>query len=167
MESCSALLALCTGNSPVPNSPHKGEWRGALMFSLICAWISDWVNNRETDDSRRHRGHYDVNVMDLANFPNHFISSSHVRGASRQQCCGALVVFRHMIAVNKSSWHILHLNRLFHGLCSIIDALRTYGGTIWVPNSGFHGKYMVGAFHLGSIIKIFPGKGRDKQITKM
>ena len=24
--------------SPV-NSPHKGQWRGALMFSLICAWI--------------------------------------------------------------------------------------------------------------------------------
>ena len=28
--------------SPV-NSPHKGQWRGALMFSLICAWINDWV----------------------------------------------------------------------------------------------------------------------------
>ena len=26
--------------SPV-NSPHKGQWRGALMFSLICAWIND------------------------------------------------------------------------------------------------------------------------------
>ena len=24
--------------SPV-NSPHKGQWRGALMFSLICVWI--------------------------------------------------------------------------------------------------------------------------------
>ena len=31
--------------SPV-NSPHKGQWRGALMFSLICAWINGWVNNR-------------------------------------------------------------------------------------------------------------------------
>ena len=26
--------------------PHKGQWRGALMFSFICAWINDWVNNR-------------------------------------------------------------------------------------------------------------------------
>ena len=33
------------------------------MFSLICAWINDWVNNREAGDLRRHRGHYDVNVM--------------------------------------------------------------------------------------------------------
>ena len=64
METCSALLALCAGNSPVPvNSPHKGQWRGALMLSLICAWINDWVNNHEAGYLRRHRGHYDVNVM--------------------------------------------------------------------------------------------------------
>ena len=65
METFSALLALCAGNSPVPaNSPHKGQWRGALMFPLICVWINDWVNNREAGDLRRHRGHYDVSVMD-------------------------------------------------------------------------------------------------------
>ena len=29
------------------SSPHKGQWRGALIFSLICAWINDSVNNRE------------------------------------------------------------------------------------------------------------------------
>ena len=50
--------------SPV-NSPHKGQWRrgGALMFSLICAWINGWVNNREAGDLRRHHAHYDVTVM--------------------------------------------------------------------------------------------------------
>ena len=48
--------------SPV-NSPHKGQWRGALMLCLICAWINGWVNNRETGDLRRHRAHYDVIVM--------------------------------------------------------------------------------------------------------
>ena len=47
--------------SPV-NSPHKGQWRGALMFSLICARINGWVNNGETGDLRRHRAHYDVIV---------------------------------------------------------------------------------------------------------
>ena len=26
-------------------------------------WINGWVNNREASDLRRHRGHYDVNVM--------------------------------------------------------------------------------------------------------
>ena len=48
--------------SPV-NSPHNGQWRGALMFSLICARINAWVNNREVDDLRRHRPHYNVIVM--------------------------------------------------------------------------------------------------------
>ena len=48
--------------SPV-NSPHKGPWRGALMFTLICTRINGWVNNREADDLRRNRVHYDVIVM--------------------------------------------------------------------------------------------------------
>ena len=48
--------------SPV-NSPHKGQWRGALMFTLICARINVWVNNREAGDLRRNRVHYDVIVM--------------------------------------------------------------------------------------------------------
>ena len=38
MKTLSALLVLCAGNSPVTTEfPHKGQWRGALMFSLICA----------------------------------------------------------------------------------------------------------------------------------
>ena len=48
--------------SPV-NSPHKGQWRGALMFTLICTRINGWVNNCEAGDLRRNRAHYDVIVM--------------------------------------------------------------------------------------------------------
>ena len=33
------------------------------MFSLICAWINGWVNNREAGDLRRHRTHHDVTLM--------------------------------------------------------------------------------------------------------
>ena len=33
------------------------------MFSLICVWKNVWVNNREADDLRRYRAHYDVSVM--------------------------------------------------------------------------------------------------------
>ena len=50
--------------SPV-NSPHKGQWRGALMFTLICARINGWVNNHEAGDLRRYRTHYDVIVMGM------------------------------------------------------------------------------------------------------
>ena len=64
MKTFSALLTICAGNSPVTvNSPHKGQWRGALMFSLICARMNGWINNREAGDLRRHRAHYDVTVM--------------------------------------------------------------------------------------------------------
>ena len=52
METFSALLAICAGNSSVP-----------VMFSLICIWINRWVNNGEADDLRRYRAHYDVIVM--------------------------------------------------------------------------------------------------------
>ena len=45
------------------NSPDKGQWRGALIFSLICAWINGWVNNREAGELRRHRAHYDAIVI--------------------------------------------------------------------------------------------------------
>ena len=54
-------------DSPV-NSLHKGQWRGALVFSLICAWINGWVNNRETGDLGRHQTHCDVTVMTLYTF---------------------------------------------------------------------------------------------------
>ena len=49
------------------NSPHKGQWRGALMFSLICVWISGWVNNREAGDLKRYCVHCDVIVMQRTN----------------------------------------------------------------------------------------------------
>ena len=39
--------------SPV-NSTHKGKGRGALMFTLICARINEWGNNREADQ-RKHQ----------------------------------------------------------------------------------------------------------------
>ena len=46
METFSALLAICGGihRSPV-NSPHKGQWRGALTFPLI------WLNRQLSKQS--------------------------------------------------------------------------------------------------------------------
>ena len=54
----SALLALCAGNSPVTGEfPSQRPVTRSLMFSLSCAWMNDWINNREAGDLRRH---YDV-----------------------------------------------------------------------------------------------------------
>ena len=44
-------------------SPHKGQWRGALIFSLIYAWTKGWVNNRDAGGLGRYFTHYDVTVM--------------------------------------------------------------------------------------------------------
>ena len=48
---------------PPVNSPHKGQWRGVLMFSLIYARNNSWANNGDTGDLRRHRAYCDVIVM--------------------------------------------------------------------------------------------------------
>ena len=49
--------------SDVRGSPHKGQWRGAMIFSLICAWTNGWVNNRDSSDLRHQYAHNDVTVM--------------------------------------------------------------------------------------------------------
>ena len=45
---------------PPVNSPHKGQWRGALIFLWSAPVINGWVNNREAGG---HRTHFDVTVM--------------------------------------------------------------------------------------------------------
>ena len=57
-----------TGHRSPVNSPHKGQWRGALMFSLICVWVNGWVNNCEAGDLRRNR-----TLLRQCNIQTHFI----------------------------------------------------------------------------------------------
>ena len=58
------ILALCAGNPPVTGGfPSQRPVTGALVFSLICAPTKGWPNNRDADDLRCHRAHYDVTVM--------------------------------------------------------------------------------------------------------
>ena len=45
------------------DSPHKGQWRGALMFSLMCVRTNGWINSWYAGDLRRHMAHCDVTVM--------------------------------------------------------------------------------------------------------
>ena len=82
METFSALLAFCAGNSPVPGEFHaqrpvtrsfcllKRLFRRrskitSVMLSLICVWTNAWVNNRDAGDLRRYHAHYDVIVMQV------------------------------------------------------------------------------------------------------
>ena len=84
--------------SPV-NSPHKGQWRGALMCSLICAWINGWVNNRAAGDMRRHCAHYYVIVV------------YHI-------CNGSWQISKTLRLYRKSSWLSNHDNSVQIGVWS-------------------------------------------------
>ena len=55
--------------SPV-NSHHKRLWRGAFMFSLICAWTNVWVNNRNAGDLMTSPRYSDVTLMVNRSIPN-------------------------------------------------------------------------------------------------
>ena len=78
MDEFSALLALVRGiNRPPMNSPDKGQWRGALKFSLIYPLTYGWVNIGDAGCLRRHCSHYDDTVMDC----------SEIWQASEQQNC--------------------------------------------------------------------------------
>ena len=68
---------------PPVKSPHKGQWRGALMFPLICAWINGWVNNRYAGDLRHHHAHYDITIMLLAFCSVWFTASNCIKGQWR------------------------------------------------------------------------------------
>ena len=68
METFSAWLVLCAGKSPVTGEfPSQSQWRGALMFTLFCAW-NCFGKQREAGDLRRHSAHYDVIVMGFFQF---------------------------------------------------------------------------------------------------
>ena len=49
------------------DSPLKGQWRGALLFYLICAWTNGLAKNRDAGDLRHHHALYDVTVMIVEN----------------------------------------------------------------------------------------------------
>ena len=70
------------------NSPHKGRWRGALMFTLICARVNGWVNNGKAGDLIRYRAHYDVIVMwcRVANAQNYIARTSDFIAHKRPLC---------------------------------------------------------------------------------
>ena len=62
MTSSNGNIFRVTGHLCGKLTGDKDQWRGALMFSLICAWINGWENNRAAGDLRRHRAHYDIIV---------------------------------------------------------------------------------------------------------
>ena len=112
------------------NSPHKGQWRGALMFSLIWTWTNGWVNNRDAGDLRCHRAHYDITaIKSYFGFTidtTYFIladdlfrvycedlgeNSPCYNGTSLYWECILLIQSGAIIIWSRTSYHIQHCNR--------------------------------------------------------
>ena len=67
--------------------PQKGQWRGALIFSLICAWTNGWANNRDAGNLRLHCAHYDVTVMVQGSHSHSECTHAHLWPSSTPYCC--------------------------------------------------------------------------------
>ena len=124
METFSCYWPFVRGIHPSPvNSPRKGQWRGALMFSLIYAWTNIWVNNRDAGHLRRHRAHYGVIVMcywisvsSAGQFREHpwhpeatrhgAVPSQHQHGCQETRC-----IFPHLPAITSAQTRHLYPRR--------------------------------------------------------
>ena len=92
------------------NSPHKGQWRGCFLWS--APWINGWLSNREAGDLRRHRVHYDVNVMFKSIFVYlfqilHYLITSSSCGVSLEGMKAKLIKgVKHRLLFRYLSWRI-------------------------------------------------------------
>ena len=120
--------------SPV-NYWHKGQWRGASVFSLICVRMNGWVNNREAGDLRRHRVHYNVTVMQ-GNCLDPFDSNSRPCDSAQSYICVFVCVrtyVRMYVLVFtdwcKMSWYQVvkdrHVTKAMFYPCLLISAILT------------------------------------------
>ena len=102
--------------SPV-NSPHKGQWRGDMMFSLICAWINGWVNNRGAGDLRRNRAHYDVTAMSIEMYMPH----SNVPYKYQLTCRSCRKSYVAIKVAKHENFHTenIHLNNVCCNCCNV------------------------------------------------
>ena len=121
METFSALLGLCAGNSSVTSEfPSPRPVTRGLMFSLICVQINGWVNNCKAGDLRRHRAHHDVAVMfyhsndcaavdyinalttlQLLYWPQNWLLCRH------WSCHSDSLQRLHTVMIHLSTWHLL------------------------------------------------------------
>ena len=85
------LCGEITGHRWIP--PTKGQWRGIWIFSLICAWIKGWINNREAGYLRCHRAHYDVIVMRKF----HTFCETHYMTWNRKHTCESTYLKRYRL----------------------------------------------------------------------
>ena len=100
--------------SPV-NSPHKGQWREDLKFSLICVWINGWVNNRKIGFETLSRPLWPhCNEWQVFSYCN---SEGNIQNVKLKICLKALpkitwpgIIYEHIMVTNIIEGHSYPLN---------------------------------------------------------
>ena len=112
--------------------PHKDHWRGALVFSRICAWTNGWANSRDALDLGHHGAHCDVTIMLYrGNGSNHFrrqaINGINDDLLSVGDTCGIRIkIFR----IHLKEMHLNTSATKWHSFCSAINVLSHWMNTI-------------------------------------
>ena len=107
------------------NSPHKGQWRGALMLSLICAWTKGWANNQNAGDLRCYCARYDITVMTFCTF-----QEPHNTAIGNCAVC---------VTVKSSWWQSVPYDTVISELYKSQDGSDTY--IQWRENNSFVGLF--------------------------
>ena len=96
------------------------------MFSLICARINSWENNREAGDLRRHRTHYDFVVMNQKFWPRISTFKLEQNGNSHfaEYILKSIFVEKHICTLSQIS-----LN--FVSKCSIVEKSALVQVMVW------------------------------------
>ena len=93
------------------DSPYKGQWCGAFLFSVIWAWAKVWANNRDAGNLRLHRTHYAVTVMVL----NLFYDTSSLNMTT---LTARYAIFQLCVNIwTLREWPCIHFLKLTYSLC--------------------------------------------------
>ena len=100
------------------NSAHKGQWRRALIFSFICAWINGCVNNHKAGDLRRHHVHYDIAIFMMIDMTYHFHGITYIVPAT---VCEMFMLPGKKVIINKYALAILI--EILLSVCSTVSTV--------------------------------------------
>ena len=93
-------------HQPPVDSPHKGQWHGAMKFYLIFALTNGWANHRDAGDLRRYRAH-DVTVM-RDEFGSRLCTETALEGFTSKKQCGwgryKMAAILQTIRINFREW---------------------------------------------------------------
>ena len=116
------------------DSPHKGHRRGALIFSLICAWTNAWTNNgrRRFETTSRSLGRHSNDFFFNENF---HLNKKLIQGPFRE---------RFSIGV-QIRWNCFYCN--FIAIYQIVTKFCTcHNSTSVVPCAKFHSDHITTAY---------------------